>query len=59
MYVPGSENHISDYIIGHHHTLLKVNSEKVLYYIKMSKASIKSIHSIVININIKVRKYEM
>jgi hypothetical protein len=21
----------SDYIIGHHHTMLKVNSEKVLY----------------------------
>jgi hypothetical protein len=27
MYMPGSETHIhSDYIIGHHHTLLKVNS---------------------------------
>ena len=27
MYVPGSETHLhSDYIIGHHHTLLKVNS---------------------------------
>jgi hypothetical protein len=27
MYVPGSETHIhTDYIIGHHHTLLKVNS---------------------------------
>jgi hypothetical protein len=27
MYVPGSETHIhSDYIIGHHHTLLKVDS---------------------------------
>jgi hypothetical protein len=27
MYVPGSETHVhSDYIIGHHHTLLKVNS---------------------------------
>jgi hypothetical protein len=25
--VPGSETHVhSDYIIGHHHTLLKVNS---------------------------------
>jgi hypothetical protein len=32
MYVPGSETHVhSDYIIGHHHTLLKVNSGKVLY----------------------------
>jgi hypothetical protein len=31
MYVPGSETHVhNDYIIGHHHTLLKVNSEKVL-----------------------------
>jgi hypothetical protein len=29
MYVPGSEIHVhSDYIIGHHHTFLKVNSEK-------------------------------
>jgi hypothetical protein len=29
MYVPGSETHIhSDYIIGHHHTLLKINSRK-------------------------------
>jgi hypothetical protein len=28
MYVPGSETHVhSDYIVGHHHTLLKVNSE--------------------------------
>jgi hypothetical protein len=59
MYVTGSETHVhSDYIIGHHHTLLKVNSRKVLYYIKMSKASTESIHSIVININIKVRKYK-
>jgi hypothetical protein len=31
MYVPGSETHVhSDYIIEHHHTLLKVNSGKVL-----------------------------
>jgi hypothetical protein len=31
MYVIGSETHVhSDYIIGHHHTLLKVNSRKVL-----------------------------
>jgi hypothetical protein len=31
MYVPGSETHVhSDYIIGHHHTMLKVNSGKVL-----------------------------
>jgi hypothetical protein len=32
MYVPGSETHVhSDYIIGHHYTMFKVNSEKVLY----------------------------
>jgi hypothetical protein len=44
MYVIGSETHIhSDYIIRRHHTLLKVNSGKVLYYIKMSKTSIESI----------------
>jgi hypothetical protein len=29
----------SDYIIGHHHTMLEINSIKVLYYIKMSKTS--------------------
>jgi hypothetical protein len=46
MYVTGSETHVhSDYIIGHHHTLLKVNSGKVLYYIKMSKTSIDSLTS--------------
>jgi hypothetical protein len=29
MYVPGSETHVlSDYIVGHHHTLLKINSGK-------------------------------
>jgi predicted small metal-binding protein len=40
MYVPGSETHIhSDYIIGHHHTMLEINSGKILYYIKMSKTS--------------------
>jgi hypothetical protein len=43
MYVPGSETHVhSDYIIGHHHTMLEINSGKVLYYIKMSKTSIES-----------------
>jgi hypothetical protein len=27
MYVPGLETHVyNDYIIGHHHTLLKINS---------------------------------
>jgi hypothetical protein len=44
MYVPGSETHIhSDYIIVHHHTLLKLIIEIVLYYIKMSKTSIDSL----------------
>jgi hypothetical protein len=43
MYVPGSETHVHiNYIIGHHHTMLKVNSRKVLYYNKMSKTSIES-----------------
>jgi hypothetical protein len=29
MHVPGSETHVhNDYIIGHHHTLLKINSGK-------------------------------
>jgi hypothetical protein len=38
MYVPGSETHIhSDYIIGHHHTLLKVNSGKVLFVAELPK----------------------
>jgi hypothetical protein len=40
MYVPGSETHVhNDYIVGHHHTLLKIIAEMVLYYIKMSKTS--------------------
>jgi hypothetical protein len=44
MYVPGSETHVhNDYIIGHHHIMLKVNSGKVLYYNKMSKTSTESI----------------
>jgi hypothetical protein len=44
MYVPGPETHVhSDYIIGHHHKLLKVNSGEVLYYIKMSKTSTESV----------------
>jgi hypothetical protein len=31
MYVPGSETHVhSDYIIRHHHTMLEINSGKVL-----------------------------
>jgi hypothetical protein len=43
MYVPGSETHVhNDYIIGHHNTMLGLNNEKVLSYIKMSKTSIES-----------------
>jgi hypothetical protein len=58
MYVLRSETHVhNDYIIGHHHTLLKVNSGKLLYYIKMSKTSTESLLNIVISI-IKVRKSE-
>jgi hypothetical protein len=44
MYVPTSETHVhSDYIIGHHHTMLAINSGKVLNYIKISKTSTESI----------------
>ena len=44
MYVPRSETHIhNDYIIEHHHTMLEINSGKVLYYNKMSKTSTESI----------------
>jgi hypothetical protein len=44
MYVLGSETHVhNDFIIRHHHTLLKVNSGKVLYYIKMSKTYTESL----------------
>jgi hypothetical protein len=43
MYVPGSETHVhNDYIVGHHHTLLKIIAKIVLYYIKMSKTFIES-----------------
>jgi hypothetical protein len=44
MYVPGSETHVhNDYIVGHHHTLLKIIAEIVLNYIKMSKTSTESL----------------
>jgi hypothetical protein len=33
----------SDCIIGHHHTMLELNSGKVLSYIKMSETSTESI----------------
>jgi hypothetical protein len=33
----------SDYIIGHHHTMLELNSGKILSYIKMSETSTESI----------------
>jgi hypothetical protein len=43
MYVPGSETHVhSDYMIGHHHTMLEINSGKVLNYIKMLETSTES-----------------
>jgi hypothetical protein len=32
----------SDYIIGHHHTMLELNNGKVLNYIKMSETSTES-----------------
>jgi metallophosphoesterase superfamily enzyme len=42
--MPGSETHVHiDYIIGHHHPMLEINSGKVLVYIKMSETSIESI----------------
>jgi hypothetical protein len=44
MYMPGSETDVhSDYIVGHHHTLLKIIAEIVLYYINMSKTSTESL----------------
>jgi hypothetical protein len=43
MYMLGSESHVhSDYIIGHHHTMLKVNSERYFNYNKMSETSTES-----------------
>jgi hypothetical protein len=43
MYVPGSETHVhNDYMIGHHHTMLEINSGKVLNYIKMLETSTES-----------------
>jgi hypothetical protein len=46
----------SDYIIGHHHTMLKLNNGKVLNYIKMSKTSIVYYITIVFSITIKVQR---
>jgi hypothetical protein len=44
MHVPGSKTHVhNDYIVEHHHTLLKIIAEIVLYYIKMSKTSTESL----------------
>jgi hypothetical protein len=44
MYVPGSEIHVHNYyIVGHHHTLLKIIAEIVIYYIKMSETSTESL----------------
>jgi hypothetical protein len=33
----------SDYIVGHHHTMLELNNGKVLSYIKKCETSIESI----------------
>jgi hypothetical protein len=50
MYVAGSETHIhNDYIIGHHHTLLKVNSEKGTL-LHQDVQDIHRVYKIVINI---------
>jgi hypothetical protein len=44
MYVLGSETHVHrDYIVGHHHTLIKIIAKIILYYINMSKTSTKSL----------------
>jgi hypothetical protein len=44
VYVLGSETHVhNDYIVGHHHTLLEIIAEKVLYYNKMSETSTESL----------------
>jgi 2C-methyl-D-erythritol 2,4-cyclodiphosphate synthase len=48
----------SDYIFGHHHIMLEINSKKVLNYIKIFETSVESYISIVLNINIKVRSNE-
>jgi hypothetical protein len=40
MYMSESETHVHiDYIVGHHHTLLKIIAGIVLYYVMMSKTS--------------------
>jgi hypothetical protein len=57
MYVAGSETHVhNDYIIRHHHTLLKINSEKGTL-LHQDVQNIHRVYNIVINI-IKVRKRE-
>jgi hypothetical protein len=44
MYVPASETHVhSDYIVGHHHTLLKINSGKGTLLHQDAKTSIESL----------------
>jgi hypothetical protein len=54
MYVPGSETHVhNNYINGHHHTLLKVNSGKVLL-LQQDVQDIHRVYNITFNI-IKVR----
>jgi hypothetical protein len=54
MYVPGLETHVhSDYIIGHYHTLLKVNSGKVLY-LHQDVQDIHRLYNITIVFNIHI-----
>jgi hypothetical protein len=50
MYVPGSETHVHiDYIVGHHHILLKINDgNSILLY-----QDVQDIHK-VINFNIVI-----
>jgi hypothetical protein len=44
MYVLGSETHVHiDYKVGHHHIVLEIIAEKILYYIKMFKTSTESL----------------
>jgi hypothetical protein len=53
MYVPVSETHVhNDYIIGHHHTLLKINRKGTLLH--QDVQDIHRVYNIVTNI-IKVQ----
>jgi hypothetical protein len=55
MYVPGSETHVhSDYIVGHHHTFLKVNSENST----LLHQDIQDIHRVINIIKVRIRNVE-